>query len=77
MDNTNGFPSHDDLENARWFTSRASSANGGCLEVSFPKPGFVGLRDNEDPTNPPFVVTEHVWKCFLDGANGGEFNTPA
>jgi hypothetical protein len=70
-------PSPHDLDHARWFKSAASSANGGCLEVSFPKTGYVALRDNEDLDNPPLVVTEHVWRCFLDGAGKGEFNIPA
>ncbi|MFK8851327.1 DUF397 domain-containing protein [Streptomyces sp. Ac-502] len=45
------------LDNARWFKSTASSANGGCLEVAYLDDGRVALRDNEDPDNPPFVVT--------------------
>ncbi|MGW5679206.1 DUF397 domain-containing protein [Streptomyces sp. NPDC003860] len=59
-----------------WFKATASSANGGCLEVAFTDDGRVALRDNEDPSNPPFVVTRHVWACFLDGAAKGEFTPP-
>ncbi|TDC74916.1 DUF397 domain-containing protein [Streptomyces hainanensis] len=65
-----------DLNGLSWFKSSASSANGGCLEVAFLADGRVAMRDNEDPTNPPFVVTRHVWECFISGAAQGEFNPP-
>ncbi|GAB2576999.1 DUF397 domain-containing protein [Streptomyces capparidis] len=76
MTNPHRRPSPEDLAAAEWFKSSASSANGGCLEIAF-FPGWVALRDNEDPANPPFVVTDHVWRCFLDGARGGEFDPTA
>jgi hypothetical protein len=63
-----------DLTNAEWFKSSASSDNGGCLEAAFLPDGRVALRDNEDLNNPPFVVTRHVWECFIAGAKGGEFD---
>uniref|UniRef100_UPI003F493C21 DUF397 domain-containing protein n=1 Tax=unclassified Streptomyces TaxID=2593676 RepID=UPI003F493C21 len=66
-----------DLAGAAWFKASASSANGGCLEAAFLPDGRVALRDNEDLDNPPFVVTRHVWECFIDGAARGEFNFPA
>ncbi|MFC9431508.1 DUF397 domain-containing protein [Streptomyces sp. NPDC056987] len=56
-----------------WYKSTASSATGGCLEVAHLPDGRVALRDNEDLSNPPFVVSRHVWECFLDGAVAGEF----
>ncbi|MEU5959224.1 DUF397 domain-containing protein [Streptomyces sp. NPDC047525] len=62
------------LPDLDWFKSSASSANGGCLEVAFMDDGRVALRDNENLTNPPFVVSRHVWECFLDGATKGEFS---
>lgn len=62
------------FDNAQWFKASASSSNGGCLEVAFLDNGQVGLRDNEDPENPPFAVSRHVWDCFLDGARRGEFD---
>jgi len=68
---------NDHLGNLDWFKSSASSGSGGCIEIAFTPDGRVALRDNEDLTNPPFVVTPHVWKCFLDGAREGEFNLPA
>ncbi|MER5974171.1 DUF397 domain-containing protein [Streptomyces sp. NPDC002055] len=67
----------DYLPDAHWFKASASSGTGGCLEVAFLPDGSVALRDNEALEKPPFVVSEHVWTCFLDGAKGGEFNLPA
>jgi hypothetical protein len=65
-----------DLSSAHWRKASASDSANGCLEVAFLDDGRVALRDNEDPTNPPFVVTRHVWECFLDGATEGEFTPP-
>ncbi|EOT04368.1 DUF397 domain-containing protein [Streptomyces noursei] len=65
------------LAGAQWFKSEASSASGGCLEVAFLPGDLVGIRDNEDLTNPPFVVTKHVWNCWVAGAKAGEFDPPA
>jgi hypothetical protein len=66
-----------DLANAHWLKASASESANGCLEVAFLDDGRVALRDTEDPTNPPFVVTRHVWACFLDRATRGEFIPPA
>jgi len=66
-----------DLDQAQWFKATASSANGGCLEVAFLGDGRVALRDNEDMNNPPFIVSAHVWNCFIDGAQKGEFTPPS
>ncbi|MER7069304.1 DUF397 domain-containing protein [Streptomyces albidoflavus] len=66
-----------DLDGLTWVKAQASSATGGCLEVAHLADGRVALRDNEDLANPPFVVTRHVWECFLDGASKGEFAPPA
>ncbi|NGO68273.1 DUF397 domain-containing protein [Streptomyces boncukensis] len=63
-----------ELKNADWFKSSASSANGGCLEIAFLSEGNVAIRDTEDLGNPPFVVSRHVWECWLDGAKNGEFD---
>jgi hypothetical protein len=65
-----------ELAGAEWFKATASSANGGCLEVAFLDSGRVAVRDNEDLNNPPFVVSRHVWQCWLDGAKNGEFDLP-
>ncbi|MFE6955515.1 DUF397 domain-containing protein [Streptomyces sp. NPDC057696] len=64
----------DYLQGLDWFKASASSGSGGCIEVAFTHDGRVALRDNEDLNNPPFVVSEHVWRCFLDGAGKGEFD---
>jgi hypothetical protein len=64
------------LQDAAWFKSSASSGTGGCLEVAFLADGRVAIRDNEDVPNPPFIVSQHVWHCWLDGAKKGEFDIP-
>jgi hypothetical protein len=66
-----------DLSTAHWFKASASDSANGCLEVAFLDDGRVALRDNEDLRNPPFIVTRHVWECFLEGAANGEFAPPA
>ncbi|MER6603818.1 MULTISPECIES: DUF397 domain-containing protein [Streptomyces] len=65
------------LSDLDWFKAEASSGTGGCLEVAFLPDGRVALRDNESLDKPPFVVTHHVWSCFIDGATKGEFTPPA
>jgi hypothetical protein len=65
------------LPDADWFKSSFSGGNGGCLEAAFLPDGRVAIRDNEDLGNPPFVVSRHVWQCWLDGAKNGEFDLPA
>ncbi|MFE5073239.1 DUF397 domain-containing protein [Streptomyces halstedii] len=62
------------LEGVIWRKARASESANGCLEVAFLGDGRVAIRDNEDLDNPPFVVTAHVWRCFMDGAQKGEFD---
>ncbi|MDT0318349.1 DUF397 domain-containing protein [Streptomyces millisiae] len=64
------------LSDARWFKSSASDSANGCLEVAFLDDGRVAIRDNEDLANPPFLVTRHVWECFIAGAAQGEFDPP-
>lgn len=76
MDSTIGRPTPRELAEAKWFKAEASGGNGGCIEVAFLADGQVGIRDNEDMENPPFVVSRHVWACFLDGASKGEFTPP-
>ena len=77
MTGTSGRPASDESGGARWFKSSFSSDNGGCLEVAFLDGGRVALRDNENLDSPPFVVSRHVWQCWLDGAKNGEFDLPA
>lgn len=77
MDSTTRHLTPEELTEAKWFKSSLSGGTGGCLEVAFLPDGRVGLRDNEDLENPPFVVSRHVWECFIDGAGKGEFNLPS
>ena len=63
-----------DLSGLQWRKARASESANGCLEVAHLADGRVAIRDNEDLGNPPFVVTRHVWDCWLDEAKSGEFD---
>jgi Domain of unknown function (DUF397) len=77
MINTDRSRQPDHLDDANWFKASSSTANGGCLEAAFLPDGRVAIRDNEDLANPPFVVSGHVWECWIDGAKKGEFDLPA
>jgi hypothetical protein len=74
---TNGRSTPEELANADWFKASASGGSGGCLEVAFLADGRVAIRDNEDMANAPFVVSQHVWSCWIDGAKKGEFDIPS
>jgi hypothetical protein len=76
MISTSPYLEPDGLDNASWFKSSANGGSGGCLEAAFLPGGRVAIRDNEDLGNPPFVVSRHVWECWLDGARKGEFDLP-
>jgi hypothetical protein len=76
MTDTSGRTASDPLDGARWFKAVASGTNGACLEAAFLTDGRVAIRDNEDLGNPPFVVSRHVWQCWLEGAKNGEFDLP-
>ncbi|GAA2127975.1 DUF397 domain-containing protein [Streptomyces synnematoformans] len=65
-----------DLSKVAWRKASLSETANGCLEVALLDDGRVAIRDNEAPDSPPFVVTAHVWACFLDGAKNGEFDPP-
>lgn len=75
--NATGHVSSVDLRDAPWKKASASNSSGSCLEVALLGNGYVAIRDNEDLGNAPFIVTEHVWECWLDGAKGGEFDLPS
>ncbi|WP_043621687.1 DUF397 domain-containing protein [Nonomuraea candida] len=63
-----------DLAGAAWRKSSFSGDNGDCLEIAPLPGGRVGIRDTEDPGNPPFVVTADVFRAFTDGVKAGEFD---
>jgi uncharacterized protein DUF397 len=61
------------FEKAIWFKSRASSAQGECVEVAFDKSAdcsavVVGIRDSKNPQQGHFAVPPAAWKAFLTAA---------
>ena len=53
----------------------ASNGGTGCVEVAHLESWTV-VRDSKNPDGPVHCYTPHEWACFLDGAQGGEFDRP-
>jgi hypothetical protein len=66
-----------DLESADgvWRKSKASNANGECLEVAFADTAVL-IRHSHHPTGPMLSFSHAEWKAFLAGARDGEFDLP-
>ena len=64
-------PGADVLANAKWSGSSATAAR---VEVAFLPDGWVGVRDSEDPNNPPFAFAKGSWDAFIIGVSRGEFD---
>ncbi len=64
-----------DLTGARWFTSRACSAEG-CVEVAHLPGGRVALRDSKDPGKAAHIFDRQEWSAFVSGVKNGEFDLP-
>ncbi|WP_214110448.1 DUF397 domain-containing protein [Acrocarpospora catenulata] len=63
------------LREADWRKATASGANqGNCIEVAPLANDLVAMRDTERPDLPPYVVRGAVFRAFIDGAKGGEFD---
>jgi Domain of unknown function (DUF397) len=58
-----------------WRKSKASSANGECLEVAFADDAVL-IRHSHDSTGPVLSFSYAEWKAFLIGARNGEFDLP-
>lgn len=56
-----------------WLKSKASDAQGGCVEMSFDDPDTVAFRDSKDPDGPILVFTRHEFDCHKDGILNEEF----
>jgi hypothetical protein len=68
-------PTPEELERATWFKATASNGASGCVEVAHLESWTV-VRDSKDPDGPVHLYTPYEWACFLDGAQGGEFDRP-
>lgn len=58
-----------------WRKSRASNAQGECVEVSFDEHA-VFVRHSLNPAGPVLSFSHAEWDAFLVGARNGEFNFP-
>jgi Domain of unknown function (DUF397) len=66
-----------DLSQAAWRKSRASSMNGGCVEIAANLPGLPGavaVRDSKRPEGGAHVVGRDAFAVFLDDARSGRFD---
>jgi hypothetical protein len=62
------------LERLRWFKSKRSGANNGCVEAAFAEEG-VYLRDSKAGGGGPMLLfTNDEWANFTDGVKDGEFD---
>ena len=58
-----------------WHKSKASQANGECVEVAFNSQA-VRIRHSHDPYGAVLSFSHAEWRAFLTGARDGEFDLP-
>ena len=63
-----------DLSQAAWKKSRASSMNGGCVEVAANLPGIVAVRDSTRPDGGAHVVGPGAFAASLADARDGRYD---
>ena len=63
-----------DLSQAEWRKSRASSMNGGCVEIAGNLPGVVAVRDSKRPEGGAHVVGRDMFAAFLADARAGRYD---
>jgi Domain of unknown function (DUF397) len=63
-----------DLSQAEWRKSRASSMNGGCVEIAGNLQGVVAVRDSKRPENGAHVVGRDAFAAFLADARSGRYD---
>jgi Domain of unknown function (DUF397) len=66
-----------DLSQAAWRKARASSHNGGCVEIAANLPGVIGVRDSKSPERGAHVVAPAAFAAFLDDVRAGRFDPAA
>ena len=66
-----------DLSQAAWKKARASSMNGGCVEIASNLPGVVAVRDSKRPEGGAHVVARDKFAAFLSDARAGRFDLGA
>ncbi|HEY3732998.1 MAG TPA: DUF397 domain-containing protein [Streptosporangiaceae bacterium] len=69
-----------DVQAQAW---QRSGAGDGSIEIAFVPPSSGGgdewilMRVADDPDGRVLVYDRNEWECFLDGAQGGEFDDAA
>ena len=66
-----------DLSQAAWRKSRASSMNGGCVEIAANLPDVIAIRDSKRPEGGAHVVGRATWNAFLADARAGRYDLGA
>ena len=66
-----------DLSQAAWRKSRASSMNGGCVEIAANLPGVVAIRDSTRPEGGAHVIGRAAFAAFLADAKAGRYDLDA
>jgi Domain of unknown function (DUF397) len=66
-----------DLSHAAWRKARASSMNGGCVEIAANLPGVVAVRDSKRPEAGAHVIGRAEFAAFLADARAGRYDLAA
>ena len=66
-----------DLSQAVWRKARASSMNGGCVEVAANLPSVTAVRDSKRPEGGAHVVDRSAFAAFLADARAGRYDLSA
>ena len=54
-----------DLSQAAWRKARASSMNGGCVEVASNLPGVIAVRDSKRPEGGAHVIGREAFAAWM------------
>jgi hypothetical protein len=58
----------------RWRKSKASQANGSCVELAAMQDGSIAVRDSKDPNGPVLTFSRGEIRAWLHGVRAGEFD---
>jgi hypothetical protein len=65
-----------ELRSLAWRKSRASTANGDCVEVACLPVGSVAVRDSKDKAGPILRFGHDSWQQFLNEVRHRPFPAP-
>jgi hypothetical protein len=58
----------------RWRKSKASQANGSCVELAAMPDGRVAVRDSKNPQGGMLLFTRAAFRVWLNDVRSGEFD---